>query len=366
MRHSIPFPSLARHLHHRSTLAIAPLRTPCKVALIPDTPLIHPSLFSSKRHLNTSSAIHSSLSSSSPPSIAGATTTTTSTTSTTTTTSGPTCPSQIPRPRLPALPYIYLRDLPYNRGSDLQQYLVDRQIRLRKERVSAKKEQTGKDNEEEERISHDLLLIVEHTPTYTNGRRNRGNQAIGDEETNRLKNLGATYVESLRGGEITYHGPGQLVAYPILDLKPIELSVRCYVSYLEKAIIATCADWGIKAITTENTGVWLNDQQKIAAIGVHVQRYITSHGLALNCNTDLEFFKQIIACGLNGKETTSLGQELKDPTINVQSVIPSFIKGFAAVFERQVVPLSQQNKKLESVLQEYCRTGNLALLKSLE
>ncbi|KAG0360584.1 putative lipoyltransferase 2, mitochondrial [Podila minutissima] len=288
--------------------------------------------------------------------------------STTTTSTGPTCPSQIPRPRLPPLPYIYLRDLPYNRGSDLQQFLVDRQIRLRKERedkraVGADETQQSVDLSEEG--SRDLLLIVEHTPTYTNGRRNRGAQAISDKEADRLKKLGATYVESLRGGEITYHGPGQLVAYPILDLKPIKLSVRCYVSYLEKAIIATCAEWGVRAMTTENTGVWLNDQQKIAAIGVHVQRYITSHGLALNCNTDLEYFNQIVACGLSGKETTSLSKELGDPSINVAKVIPTFVSGFGKVFERSLVPLEDKDKALEQAVREYCQTGDFSKLKDL-
>ncbi|KAG0366697.1 hypothetical protein BC939DRAFT_397196 [Gamsiella multidivaricata] len=208
--------------------------------------------------------------------------------------------------------------------------------------------------------SNDLLLLVEHTPTYTNGRRNRGAQAISHKEAVRLQNLGATYVESLRGGEITFHGPGQLVAYPILDLKPIQLSVRCYVSHLEKAIIATCAEWGVQAITTENTGVWISDQKKIAAIGVHVQRYITSHGLALNCNTNLDFFQQIVACGLVGKETTSLSQELNDPSISVQRVIPTFLKGFGSTFNRALVPLSETNPELESMIREYVNTGEVA------
>ncbi|ORZ04814.1 putative Lipoate-protein ligase [Lobosporangium transversale] len=206
----------------------------------------------------------------------------------------------------------------------------------------------------------DLLLLVEHTPTYTNGRRNRGAQAISHKEAERLQSLGATYVESLRGGEITFHGPGQLVAYPILDLKPIQLSVRCYVSYLEKAIIATCAQWGIKAITTENTGVWINDHKKIAAIGVHVQRYITSHGLALNCNTNLNFFKEIIACGLEGKETTSLAKELDDSSISVQKVLPTFLKGFGATFNRELAPLSEVNPELQKMIQEYVDTGAIS------
>ncbi|KAK3825286.1 MAG: hypothetical protein J3Q66DRAFT_277869, partial [Benniella sp.] len=203
----------------------------------------------------------------------------------------------------------------------------------------------------------DLILLVEHLPTYTNGRRNRGERSIDEQESTRLERLGATYVESLRGGEITFHGPGQLVAYPILDLKPAKLSVKCYVSYLEKAIIATCAEWGVETITTENTGVWINDQKKIAAIGVQVQRYITSHGLALNCNTDLDFFKEIVACGLVGKETTSLSKELKDPSINVEKVIPTFLKGFGATFNRTLIPLCEVNPDLEKLIHEYVQNG---------
>ncbi|KAF9942574.1 hypothetical protein BGZ67_001187 [Mortierella alpina] len=286
------------------------------------------------------------------------------------------CPTTIARPRLSPLPFIYLRNLPYNRSSDLQQLLVDRQIRLRKGREDQRKKTAAAATHDSERSSetplhapaaldedgrHDLLLLVEHTPTYTNGRRNRGVQAISDQETTRLRRLGATYVESLRGGEITFHGPGQLVAYPILDLKPVKLSVRCYVSYLEKAIIATCAQWGVKAITTENTGVWISDQKKIAAIGVHVQRYITSHGLALNCSTDLDFFKEIVACGLTGKETTSLAHELNSSQIDVAKVIPTFLKGFGSTFNRELVPLAEADPDLERRIQEYIQTGTSSL-----
>ncbi|KAK3832460.1 MAG: hypothetical protein J3R72DRAFT_425172 [Linnemannia gamsii] len=290
---------------------------------------------------------------------------------------GAACPITIARPRLSPLPFIYLRNLPYERSSALQQLLVDRQLRLRKEREGLRAQSVaaahgagqigdsensgsggGDTNTPKEDGSEDLVLLVEHTPTYTNGRRNRGVQGISDQETLRLQNLGAVYVESLRGGEITFHGPGQLVAYPILDLKPIKLSVRCYVSYLEKSIIATCAELGVKAVTTENTGVWINDQKKIAAIGVHVQRYITSHGLALNCNTNLEFFNQIVACGLTGKETTSLSKELNDPSINVQAVIPKFLKGFGATFNRDFVALSETQPELEKAIQEYVQKGH--------
>ncbi|KAG0056522.1 putative lipoyltransferase 2, mitochondrial [Gryganskiella cystojenkinii] len=295
-----------------------------------------------------------------------------STTVTTTTGKGVVCATTIPRPKLSPLPYIILKDLPYNRSSELQELLVKRQIRLRKEREDQRSASTGVGAEQSsiesldqpiEDGATDLLLLVEHPPTYTNGRRNRGAQAISDKEVARLQKLGATYVESLRGGEITFHGPGQLVAYPILDLKPMKLSVRCYVSYLEKSIIATCADLGVKAITTDNTGVWINDQKKIAAIGVHVQRYITSHGLALNCNTDLKFFKEIVACGLTGKETTSLAKERNDTSMDVQTVIPSFLYAFVSTFNRSVVSLSDVDPYLDLRIREYVKTGIPTLLE---
>ncbi|KAF8972422.1 hypothetical protein BGZ46_010082 [Entomortierella lignicola] len=248
------------------------------------------------------------------------------------------------RPRLSPLPYIYLRNLPYKRSTDLQQRLVERQIRLRKEQEDRKSLENLSNSSVSTELarpaedqSNDLILIVEHTPTYTNGRRNRGAQAVSDKEVERLEGQGAMYVESLRGGEITFHGPGQIVAYPILDLKPIQLSVRCYVSYLEKAIIATCAEWNVKAITTENTGVWINDQKKIAAI-------------------------EIVACGLVGKETTSLSRELNDPSIDVQKVIPTFLKGFGTTFNRELVPLSEANPGLEKLIREYVEFGDKVIL----
>jgi lipoate-protein ligase B len=134
----------------------------------------------------------------------------------------------------------------------------------------------------------------------------------------------AEFVEAMRGGQTTYHGPGQLVAYPIVDLRTHKLSPRCYVGMLEKSLIATCALYGIKAMTTENTGVWTSEDDKIAAIGVHMRRNITSHGIGLNVNTDLFWFDRIVACGLEGKRATSFsrqGVEGEDvPSVGVRFV----------------------------------------------
>ncbi|RCH89652.1 hypothetical protein CU098_006852 [Rhizopus stolonifer] len=171
----------------------------------------------------------------------------------------------------------------------------------------------------------DIICFLEHPPTFTAGRRIRGKTEMDEEE--RLRSLGADYFETMRGGQITFHGPGQLIAYPILDIRDYQLNVRCYVSRLEKTIIECCAKYNIKTNTTENTGVWVGEDHKIAALGVHLQRYVSSHGLALNCNVDLDWFKQIVPCGLVEKDVTSLSKEL-GKNITSQDVIPNLVSTY--------------------------------------
>lgn len=171
------------------------------------------------------------------------------------------------------------------------------------------------------------IITAEFSPVYTCGRREIGN--VSAEQQEYLKADGrADFVEAMRGGQTTFHGPGQLVAYPIVDIKTHRLSPRCYVGMLEKSLIATCARYGIKAMTTENTGVWTSEDDKIAAIGVHMRRNITSHGIGLNINTDLWWFDRIVACGLEGKKTTSfLKQGVKGK--NVKTVGCEFVEEVA-------------------------------------
>jgi len=152
------------------------------------------------------------------------------------------------------------------------------------------------------------IITAEFRPVYTCGRREVGN--VSEQQQQYLRANGkAEFVEALRGGQTTFHGPGQLVAYPIIDLRAHKLTPRDYVCLLEKSLIATCARFGIKAMTTEHTGVWTSPNDKIAAIGVHMRRNITSHGIGLNVNTDLWWFNRIVACGLEGKKTTSFTNE---------------------------------------------------------
>jgi lipoate-protein ligase B len=154
----------------------------------------------------------------------------------------------------------------------------------------------------------DTLLLLEHPPVYTTGRRGPGTNLLLPEEM-----LGAPLIETDRGGDITFHGPGQLVAYPIVDLKQSRLSVVEYVRGLEQVIIETLRLHGIEAgVICGLTGVWVGEE-KIAAIGVRVSRpaggvggWVTGHGLALNVDIDLEWFRRIVPCGIVGRSVTSM------------------------------------------------------------
>jgi len=157
----------------------------------------------------------------------------------------------------------------------------------------------------------DRLLLVEHFPVYTIGR--GGDEANLLATPQRLREIGAEFVRVDRGGDITFHGPGQLVAYPIVELRD-PLDLRRYVRSLEEAIIATAAGFDVPAHRLDGlTGVWVAGNRKLAAIGVRVRRGVTTHGLALNVNTDLRWFAEMIPCGIADREVTSLAAELGHP-----------------------------------------------------
>jgi lipoyl(octanoyl) transferase len=157
----------------------------------------------------------------------------------------------------------------------------------------------------------DRLLLLEHFPVYTIGR--GGDEANLLASPERLRELGAQFLRVDRGGDITFHGPGQLVAYPIVELRD-PLDLRRYVRSLQAAIIATAAAFGVEAHAEEGlNGVWVEGRRKLAAIGVRVKRGVTTHGLALNVNTDLRWFAEMIPCGIADKEVTSLATELGHP-----------------------------------------------------
>ena len=157
----------------------------------------------------------------------------------------------------------------------------------------------------------DRLLLLEHRPVYTIGRGGDEANLLADGE--RLRRLGAEFHRIDRGGDITFHGPGQLVAYPIVALHD-PLDLRRYVRALEEAIIATAAAFGVRAERVDGlTGVWVDGERKLAAIGVRVRRGVTTHGLALNVATDLRWFDEMIPCGIRGKGVTTLEKQLGRP-----------------------------------------------------
>jgi lipoyl(octanoyl) transferase len=182
----------------------------------------------------------------------------------------------------------------------------------------------------------DTLLLLQHTPVITVGR-NAGEKNILH-TPNSLAQLGFDYVRSDRGGDATYHGPGQLVAYPILNLSPDMKDVPKFVRTLEQVIIDVIADYNLIGERLSGApGVWLTQpDRKIAAIGARMTRWVTYHGIALNINTNLSHFNVIVPCGLADKAVTSLQQE-KEVMIDFQTVCTRFIQLFSHHFNRKVI-----------------------------
>jgi len=187
-----------------------------------------------------------------------------------------------------------------------------------------------------ERIAtRDTLLFVEHPHVYTMGKSGDLGNLLADDE--RLKAINAEFFRTNRGGDITYHGPGQLVGYPILDLDEYFTDIHRYLRTLEEVIIATLADYGLNGDRSPGeTGVWLDVgspfARKICAMGVRASRWVTMHGWAFNLNTDLRYFEYIIPCGIKDKAVTSLQRELGRPVD--ESEVKALVAGhFARLFE---------------------------------
>lgn len=183
----------------------------------------------------------------------------------------------------------------------------------------------------------DKLLFVEHPHVYTLGK--SGNSVHLLKSIEELSGLNAEYIEIDRGGDITYHGPGQIVGYPILDLDKYFTDIHKYLRYLEEVIIRTAADFDIEADRFEGmTGVWVGDQ-KICAMGIRCSRWVTMHGFALNVNTDLSYFAHIVPCGIQNRSVSSLSQ-LSGTEIDVNNVKSKLIKHFSDVFDVEVLSLT--------------------------
>lgn len=186
-----------------------------------------------------------------------------------------------------------------------------------------------------------VLMLCEHPHVYTLGKSGHANNLLVSETF--LKSIGASYYHIDRGGDITYHGYGQLVGYPILDLSSIRtgkgfgLGLKEYIHLLEESVIATIAEWGIEGHRVEHaTGVWLDatdtkPERKICAIGVKASRFVTMHGFALNVTTDLKYFSYINPCGFTDKGVTSMAAELSTPPA-MDEVKEAFVRNFKKLF----------------------------------
>ena len=187
-----------------------------------------------------------------------------------------------------------------------------------------------------DRDEHDLLYLVEHPPTISIGRSSDRQNVIASEEELRAK--GIELLEVDRGGDVTYHGPGQLVAYPILNLNRHRRDVGWYLRSLEEVILRTLLDLGVQGSRIKGyTGVWVGDE-KVAAIGIAVRRWITFHGVALNINPRLDHFALITPCGIEDKGVTSI-RELSGRDVARSAVIEHFLRRFGEVFGLNTVYL---------------------------
>lgn len=190
----------------------------------------------------------------------------------------------------------------------------------------------------------DTLLFVEHPPVITLGVKTRGNLANVRADAGVLAAQGVEIHETGRGGDVTFHGPGQLVGYPIIDLKPDRQDVHRYVRDLEEVLIRTAADFGLEAGRVKGfSGAWVGDA-KLAAIGVRISRWVTSHGFALNVSTDLAGFGLIVPCGITDRGVTSLSA-LLGRDVAMAGVERFVVTHFAAVFDREAIEASGETAR---------------------
>ena len=190
------------------------------------------------------------------------------------------------------------------------------------------------------------FLLVEHPHVYTLGKSGDLSNLLVSEE--KLVEIGATYYKINRGGDITYHGPGQIVGYPIIDLENFFTDIHKYLRFLEEMVIRTLNEYGLKAERSKGeTGVWLDVgtpfARKICAMGVRASRWVTMHGFALNVNSNLGYFDHMIPCGIKGKAVTSLNVELGTMEVPMDEVKGKLLKHFAELFEAELVENTLEN-----------------------
>ncbi len=219
----------------------------------------------------------------------------------------------------------------YMEAFEYQQNLMDEIIQIKIKNRDLPEE---KDHE----TTPNYLLFVEHPHVYTLGKSGDEHNMLANED--KLKEINATFVKTNRGGDITYHGFGQIVGYPILDLDNFKSDIHLYMRNLEEVIIRVIAEYGLKGErSVGETGVWLDVgkpyARKICALGVKTSKWVTMHGFALNVNTDLRYFEYIIPCGIKDKAVTSLKRELEHE-VNAEEVKEKIRKHFQDVFEAEL------------------------------
>ncbi|PJB14072.1 MAG: lipoyl(octanoyl) transferase [Flavobacteriales bacterium CG_4_9_14_3_um_filter_32_8] len=231
------------------------------------------------------------------------------------------------------MPEVHFQDLgliDYKEAWDFQEVLFNAN-------VNAKIENRRADKVVTETINH--LLFCEHPHVYTLGKSGNESHLLLSEAL--LKQKGATFYKINRGGDITYHGPGQIVGYPILDLDYFFTDIHKYLRFLEEMVILTLAEYGVEAGRYEGyTGVWLDADipkkaRKICAMGVRCSRWVTMHGFAFNINTNLDYFNNIVPCGITDKQVTSLQKEL-NREIDVNEVKQKLKKHFSDLFAAEI------------------------------
>ena len=219
----------------------------------------------------------------------------------------------------------HLGRVPYERAWALQERVQERLI-------------AAKRADPPETVPH-VLLLLEHPPVYTLGKSGDAEHLLASEE--RLDDLGAEFHRIGRGGDVTFHGPGQLVGYPLFDLDRFFTDLGRYLRALEEVIIRTCAEYGVTGTRVDGrTGVWVGPderglERKICAMGVRCSRWVTMHGFALNVTTDLDYFKHIVPCGIDDRGVTSLDEETGTP-VTVDDVRGPVTEHVADLFEAEV------------------------------
>jgi lipoyl(octanoyl) transferase len=229
---------------------------------------------------------------------------------------------------------IFFQDLgliPYKSAFEKQEFFLKQLVELKLQRYNSI-------NPEEFASPVNYLFFCEHPHVYTLGKSGKVDNLLISEKM--LQQIGAEYFETNRGGDITYHGPGQLVAYPIFDLENFFTDIHKYMRSLEEVVILTCAHFGVSTGRVSGmTGVWVNAEseipRKICAMGVKTSRWVTMHGLALNVKPNLDYFGYIIPCGLTGKPVTSLQKEM-GVEVDFEEVKEVMKNAFSAVFEAEI------------------------------